>query len=70
MRKNKFFAAGIIIIAAATILDRLIGLPEFVAGFAYGIGSAFELLGVYSMRRSISKFRAVKIAFLKKILAG
>lgn len=47
-RSNKILIIGIFIIMIITSLRYLsIQLPEYILGFGYGIGIAFELIDAY-----------------------
>ncbi|EPY2274386.1 hypothetical protein ACXAUS_003283 [Clostridium sporogenes] len=68
-KANKALIIGIFIIAITMNLRHFtIQLPEFVLGLGYGIGIAFELIGVYSINHDISKFQNCKRNFVKKCL--
>ncbi|EJO5346560.1 hypothetical protein NRP93_000611 [Clostridium botulinum] len=68
-KPNKTLIIGIFIISITTILRNfLIQLPEFILGLGYGIGIALELIGVYSIKHDISKFKNCKRKFLKRCL--
>ncbi|AUM95289.1 hypothetical protein RSJ11_09075 [Clostridium sporogenes] len=68
-KPNRTLSIGIFIIVITTILRHFtIQLPEFTLGLGYGIGIAFELIGVYSINHDISKFQNCKRNFIKKCL--
>lgn len=65
---NRTLSIGIFIIVITTILRHFtIQLPEFTLGLGYGIGIAFELIGVYFINHDILKFQNCKRNFIKKV---
>ncbi|NFV12208.1 hypothetical protein FDG09_04530 [Clostridium sporogenes] len=68
-KSNKILIIGIFIITIITSLRYLsIQLPEYILGFGYGLGIAFELIGAYSLNYDISKIQNFKRNFIKRCL--
>ena len=66
-KPNKFLSIGLAIIAVMLLLKHFsIQLPDFIEGLGYGIGIAFELIGIYSINHDIHKLKNYKINLLKK----
>ncbi len=65
---NNFFRVGSVIIAIMLLLHLYsIQLPDFIEGLMLGSGIALELIGIYTMKHDISKFRNFKKKLLKKV---
>ncbi|MED1206101.1 hypothetical protein [Heyndrickxia acidicola] len=59
---KKFFHIGLVIIAIMLLLHLyVIHLPDFIEGFMLGSGIALELIGIYTIKHDISKFRNFKM---------
>jgi len=63
---NKYMRIGMLCVGITFILKQFIILPELVSGVLIGFGLGLELIGVYSMRHDMSKFKNCKRNFLKK----
>ena len=65
---NNFFRIGSVIVALMLMLHLFsIQLPDCVDGLMLGSCFVFELIGIYTMKHDISKFRNVEMKLLKKI---
>lgn len=63
-----FFRIGLVIIAIMLLLHLYaIHLPDFIEGLMLGSGIALELIGIYTIKHDISKFRNFKMKLLKKM---
>ena len=59
---------GLFVIGTMMILKHFsTNLPDFIYGLIYGIGFAFELIGIFAMTQNVSKLRNIKMKLLTKV---
>jgi len=66
-KPNKFISIGLVIVAIMQLLKHFsVQLTDSIEGLGFGIGIAFELIGIYFMNHDISKLKNYKMNLLKK----
>lgn len=65
---NNYLATGLLLYGLVSILNRTIGLPEFINGLGMGTAICLELIGFYAMKHDMAKFRNFKKNLVRKVI--
>jgi len=65
---NKYQTIGLLVSTLFLLSSRFAFLPDLIEGFCAGIGIALILTGFIADRFDLSKFRNIKLSFIRKCL--